>query len=130
VTDPSNSRGADAATLWRNPRPRRGVTYVTAVEAAQILGVDRSRVTRLCASGRIPGAYVGLYLGKHQRKYAVWCVPVDRQGYIRIRLGSSGPRPTWAPIPQQNSQKLPIRPEGPRSMKRGTSRQNLRPCTT
>ena len=60
--------------------------FLSAAEAAELLGITPQRMRQLLRQGRVQGA---------RQIHKMWVVPVFEKGYPRIYKGKRGPEPTW-----------------------------------
>lgn len=60
--------------------------FLSATEAAELLGVSPQRMRNLLQNDRVEGA---------RKIHQVWVVPVFEDGLPRITKGKRGPEPTW-----------------------------------
>ena len=63
---------------------KNGMTFLTATQAGQVIGLSHQRIRALCGKGLIPGA---VKVGKG------WIIPA---GFTITRNGSRGPKSTIA----------------------------------
>ena len=60
--------------------------FLSAAEAAELLGISPQRMRDLLQKNRVQGA---------RKIYRVWVVPVFEDGKPRISSGKRGPKATW-----------------------------------